>query len=84
MIILKSWDVSTYKGYKMSAYSNGNYGEATPLFEKVGTQEEDPSALFYLGNAYLATGRHQDAILAFEKTLTYPTALAPRRGGIWA
>lgn len=61
-----------------AAYSNGNYAEAILLFEKAGTQEEDYLTLFYLGNAYLATGHHQDAILAFEKILAYPNALAPQ------
>lgn len=61
-----------------AAYINGNYEEAILLFEEAGDQEEDYLTLFYLGNAYLATGNYPDAILAFEKTLAYPTALAPQ------
>lgn len=71
-------DLQALQENAFAAYSNGNYGEAIPSFEKKGAQEEDPLALFYLGNAYLATGRNQDAILAFEKVLTYPTALVPQ------
>ena len=61
-----------------SAYSNENYQQAISLFEEIDVLENDPLIWFYLGNAYLATDKPEDAINYFLQVLSQDTALTPQ------
>lgn len=60
------------------AYSEGNYKEALPLFEKAFNYSHDSELLFYEGNSLLAIGNTNDAIEKFKNHLTNSDALTQR------
>lgn len=61
-----------------SAYSNENYQRAIPLLEELDKGEEEYLVKFYLGNAYLATGEPEEAIMLFRSVLESQSALDPQ------
>jgi tetratricopeptide (TPR) repeat protein len=58
-------------GFK--AFNKKDYAAAIPIFEKIpATDLKYPEAGFYLGHAYLATGKYEAAIAAFERIVAVP------------
>ncbi|PSR56399.1 hypothetical protein AHMF7605_24315 [Adhaeribacter arboris] len=47
------------------AYNRGDYSQSIRLFEQFLAKEKDEKSLFYLGNAYLAAERPEDAIKTY-------------------
>ncbi|HLV39967.1 hypothetical protein [Xanthomarina sp.] len=60
------------------AYSESNYNQAIPLFEKAFKDTENSELLFYEGNALLATDQTEKAIEKLEEHLTYSDVLTNR------
>ena len=50
-------------------YAEGNYAEATLMYEQVVAQEPSAEAYYNLGNAYFKQGELAQAILAYERAL---------------
>lgn len=50
-------------------YAEGNYPEATLMYEQVVAQEPSAEAYYNLGNAYFKQGELAQAILAYERAL---------------
>ena len=60
------------------AYSENNYKQAIPLFEKAFKDTKNSELLFYEGNALLATDHTEKAIEKFKEHLNYSDILTKR------
>lgn len=60
------------------AYSEGNYKDAFPLFEKSFAYSKNSELLFYEGNALLALDKTEEAIQKLKAHLTYSDVLTNR------
>jgi tetratricopeptide (TPR) repeat protein len=50
-------------------YAEGNYAEATLMYEQVVAQQPSAEAYYNLGNAYFKQGELAQSILAYERAL---------------
>lgn len=65
----------TVEGKAYAAYSNEEYEEAIDFFQIILKEKEDPFVRFYMGNAFLVSGKYKEAIIAFESVLQADTIL---------